>query len=183
MKKEDLLIFLGAVLLTGGIIGGVHWYYLQQQQRIPTAPSRGNISNDPSRAQSEQQIEALTRPQNIKPRTRPRANRPNGATSSLERAGKQIKQRWERQAQARRQQPNTRRKPNLRLTGEDPPRNLKPECRFPVGRAKEIERMLSAAKDPRKSTWRKEYCEMRAEARRERCGVPRSVYYYAELCP
>lgn len=76
-------------------------------------------------------------------------------------------------------------KPNLRLTGKSPPPGLPPECRFPVGRALEIERILSAADDPRQSTWAKSYCRFRCEALRERCPVNDSDFHYSyyDICP
>lgn len=75
-------------------------------------------------------------------------------------------------------------KPNLRLTGKSPPKGLPVGCKFPVGRALEIERALSAADNPRESTWTEEYCEWRREVYSKECQVPVEVFYfsYRELC-
>ena len=77
-------------------------------------------------------------------------------------------------------QQNAAKKPNLRLAGKSPPSGLSPECKFPVGKALEIERVLSAADDPKESKWRGDYCKWRKEARG--CDVPNDLYYYRSLC-
>jgi hypothetical protein len=75
-------------------------------------------------------------------------------------------------------------KPNLRLIGKSPPTDLQRECKFPVGRALEIERALSAADDPRESIWRENYCEQRSEVILKKCKLPSEAFYYSysELC-
>jgi len=70
------------------------------------------------------------------------------------------------------------RKPDLRLTGKAPPDGLPVECKFPVGKALEIERMLSAADDPYQSTWRDTYCEFRCEVIEDDCPIQDDYFYY-----
>jgi len=74
-------------------------------------------------------------------------------------------------------------KPNLRLHAKSPPPGLNVSCKFAVGKALEIERSLSAAKDPEESVWREDYCEWLGEVRSEQCEVPRNYFYYGNLCP
>ncbi|MEJ8568630.1 hypothetical protein V3330_13440 [Wenzhouxiangellaceae bacterium CH-27] len=69
-------------------------------------------------------------------------------------------------------------KPNLRLTGKPPPPGLPAECKFPVGKALEIERDLAAADVPYESTWRKSYCRFRREAIEDGCPVSDQDFYY-----
>jgi hypothetical protein len=69
-------------------------------------------------------------------------------------------------------------KPTIHGPGRAPPSGLRPECRFPVGRALEIERMLATADNPYESGWRKSYCRFRNEAIDDQCPVADSYYYY-----
>ncbi len=75
------------------------------------------------------------------------------------------------------------RKPNLRAPGRSPPADTPQRCRFAIGRALEIEKPLSAAKDPAESIWRESYCRWVKEARLEKCDTGPSVLYYWNLCP
>ena len=70
------------------------------------------------------------------------------------------------------------RKPNLRLLGKSPPPGLPPECKFPVGKALEIERDLAAARNPYESTWRKSYCEFRCEVMQDNCPIQDDYFYF-----
>lgn len=74
-------------------------------------------------------------------------------------------------------------KPTLHVAGVSPPKDTPTECKFPVGRALEIERSLSVAKDPAKSIWRKSYCRWIKEARQDHCEISREYFYYSDLCP
>ena len=80
---------------------------------------------------------------------------------------------------------NAKPQPNLRLTGRSPPSGLPPECKFPVGKALEIERPLSAASDPYQSIWRVDYCRFRCEAVREGCPVSDVNFHFSfsSMCP
>lgn len=69
-------------------------------------------------------------------------------------------------------------KPNLRLHGKSPPSGLNVSCKFSVGKALEIERILAASGNPRESTWRGSYCKQRCEAIQERCPVADDYFYY-----
>jgi len=82
------------------------------------------------------------------------------------------------QAQSARSNP----KPNLRLLAKAPPDRLNVSCKFAVGKALELERALSAAKDPRESIWREDYCHWIQEAGAENCQVPSDLFYYGGLC-
>lgn len=72
--------------------------------------------------------------------------------------------------------------PSLRGTAKSPPAGLSPECRFPVGKALEIERALSAADDPNESIWRKDYCKWLGEVWDGRCDVPADLFFYRNIC-
>lgn len=43
MRKDSLFIFSISILLTLGIVGGMHYLYLQKQKRVPNP-----VSNQPS---------------------------------------------------------------------------------------------------------------------------------------
>lgn len=72
--------------------------------------------------------------------------------------------------------------PNIRLTGKSPPRGTSRECKFPIGRALEVERMLSAADDASESIWLEEYCEWFDEAIVLQCPDLASTLHYEKLC-
>ena len=72
--------------------------------------------------------------------------------------------------------------PNFRLKGKSPPSGLNATCSFAVGKALELERALSAARDPGTSTRKDEYCRWRKQASNENCHVPGDTYHYNNLC-
>jgi hypothetical protein len=74
-------------------------------------------------------------------------------------------------------------KPSLRLNAKSPPSGLSAECKFPVGKALELERALSATDDPRESIWREDYCDWLTEVWEKGCEVPDDLFYYKNLCP
>lgn len=94
----------------------------------------------------------------------------------------------QQEADRNRSRPQTRtqpvpEKPTLRLNAKAPPSNLSANCKFPVGKALELERVLSAADEPWKSKWRPDYCEWLGEVGKKRCEVPTDLFYYKTLCP
>lgn len=74
-------------------------------------------------------------------------------------------------------------KPDIRRVAKAVPDDLSISCKFSVGRALEIERMLSEADDARESIWRENYCRWLGELRDESCKVSRDYFYYGHLCP
>lgn len=74
-------------------------------------------------------------------------------------------------------------KPTLALGTAALPKDTPVECKFPMGKALEIERDLSAAKDPAESIWKKSYCRWIREARQDGCEVTSEHFYYLKICP
>lgn len=60
---------------------------------------------------------------------------------------------------------------------------VKPECRWPIGRAWEEERLLALARNPLESRWRDSYCKWIKEISDENCPVARADFDYEQICP
>lgn len=61
-------------------------------------------------------------------------------------------------------------------------RKVPQSCKWSWGRAQELERMLSAAKEPGDSIWLKEYCERLREVKSDGCRIDTRAFCYEELC-
>jgi hypothetical protein len=55
-------------------------------------------------------------------------------------------------------------------------------CRFAIGRAREIEGPMKLRRDPGESRWRESYCRWVCEARNYQCGDLRRYLSLGELC-
>lgn len=73
-------------------------------------------------------------------------------------------------------------RPRQRDLGKPPPQGLNVECRWLVGRAGEIERVLGEADVPAESIWKQDYCDVLREVRQAGCRVPSDQFYFAGLC-
>ena len=76
------------------------------------------------------------------------------------------------------------RKPDLRRPYNHAPEGLPAACRFPVGKALDMERLLSVVDNPRDSIWREDYCKWRCEVLNSKCPVAADYFYYriANVC-
>lgn len=71
----------------------------------------------------------------------------------------------------------------LALPGTDTaPSDIPRVCDWSWGRAREIERMLSAADNPAQSTWKGEYCERLTEIWDAGCRPKAADFCYEEIC-
>ena len=196
MRKDSLAILILALVVSAGVVGAVYYFGVVDASAraapiVQEAPD-GNWKEPPdpvsTAAWTDTPIECPS---------------PNGGTfwtnaarcedadldNRISRADpvkiyRQPAKASRSMAAARSRTASTATKPGLRGPGKSPPSGLPPECRFPVGRALEIERPLSVADDPKESGWLQSYCRFRREAIEDGCSVADSYYYYSyyELC-
>ena len=206
MRKESIIIFSLALLISAGIVGALSFFHYKNN--LGPAAQTTARPHPPPVSTPTKQPNANTRPQ-LK-RTLPGArlkypqkcidadgnititDQPDCAnaapTSNLSIVDsvspKPIQRKPQNQAQTRtpKTTSNRAKKPSLPLGAVSPPRDTPIECRFPMGKALEIERSLSAAKDPAKSIWKESYCKWIKEARQDGCEISREYFYYSHLC-
>lgn len=203
MRKESATVVGATALLTAVILGGA-WYMAQRQAAVPVTPEETtwrtlepgatgavgartmpDVSAGTSTGRSARII-ACDLPDGSKAFTNAASCAEadfNNRLSIAQPLSSPPTQRpysgegYQPPAQQARSKTKTQ-KPNLRLTGKSPPSGLNVACTFAVGKALELERALSAAKEPQESIWREDYCEWRCEAIEEDCGVDDSYFYY-----
>lgn len=73
--------------------------------------------------------------------------------------------------------------PDIRRVAKNVPPGLSVSCKFSVGKALEVERVLSASDDPAESIWVENYCKWVKESRAEKCEIEIDFFYYRHLCP
>lgn len=197
MRKDSALIFILSLVASAGIVGGLsYWYSLEGEPEITSAPLSQKQPTATGTVEPQQHIPQRTD-------TPIECTLPDGSTfwtnasacedadlnNRISRADPVDTTRLEIAEQKRkveRQSSITKKgatKPNLRGPGRSPPPDTPAECKFAIGMAKEKERMLSAAKDPSKSTWRDSYCRWIKDARDDGCEIDRKYFYYSHLCP
>lgn len=203
MRRESIIIFVLSALISAGIVGALSYSYhrsLPKDSAIESSKSEASNSI-PAQPPSPQVTKKRTRKPTQRLLAYPQkcidpngkviyTNQPDCAnaapTSTLSVVDSvPAKPRTDAQAKSRSTPDDHRaKKPSLQLgTAASAPRDSPIECRFPVGKALEIERSLSAAKDPAESIWKKSYCKWIKEARRNRCQVSREIFYYLDICP
>jgi hypothetical protein len=202
MRKDSVFIFGMSVLITAGIVGGVYYMNIvrpieqadswPRQMQTPNArPATGNVAS-PAYSQNErtdriikcvdpQRGEFWTNAKNCE--SADLDNRISNAqtfrsTDYISPSSKEIRKDLRTSSSI-----NPRAKPDLRQVAKAVPKGLGVSCRFAVGRALEIERMLSASDDPAESTWRENYCKWINETHEEGCDLPAGVFYYGAICP
>ncbi len=194
MRRDSVIIFTVALIVTAGVIGSAHLYHKHQVQTAeaaqqgPTDPAT-NTAKPPADVGNYAYVPDSTRTSRIIECHDPEIG--TFYTNAAECAGADLENRLSdyqplRTAPSRSSSANRRQvaqssggsKSGSRQTGRAPPSGLPPECRFPVGKALELERPLSKASDPYESMWREDYCRWRCEARRERCPVSSNIYDY-----
>jgi hypothetical protein len=208
MRKDSTIVGGITVLLTAVILGGA-WYMAQRQAAVPVTPEEttwstlepgatgavgdaNTVPNVPAgtRAGRSEQIIECDLPDGSKAFTNAAScaeadfhNRLSIAQplSSPPTQRPYSGEGYQPPAQQVRSKTKTQ-KPNLRLTGKSPPSGLNVACTFAVGKALELERALSVAKDPQESIWREDYCEWIEEARSSECSVGPDIFYYGHLC-
>lgn len=194
MQKDTATILIASVVLSAAIVGGL-WYYNTvylpgHKSRLPSnSADELDFYFDPT-ARTNQIIEcedpeigtfftnaAACEGADLDNRLSEAQVLSNSVTSDLARKKNSIRK-------SAAQSANSRNRGNLRLHAENPPPNLPPECRFPVGKALEFERSMSVADDPYTSIWRKTYCEFRCEIKEHDCPVSENIFKwsYRSMC-
>ena len=211
MKKESIIIFTLALLISAAIVGTLSYFHYKsnlkqtspataEQSRtdsskppgpIPNTPPPSGISRQTRKAPATQRLiypqKCIDANGNITITDQPDCKdaAPTNNLSIVDSVSPKPRQRKpQNQSQSKTQKTNDKRakKPSLQLGAVSPPRDTPQECKFPMGKALEIERSLSAAKDPAKSIWRKSYCRWIREARQDGCEISREYFYYSHLC-
>jgi hypothetical protein len=207
MRKESIIIFSLAALVSIGIVGALSYFHYKSNQRQAT-PATTEHQPPPVSTPNKKPYANVRQPTRKAPAHRllkyPQkcinaqgnviyTNQPNCKNAapksnfSIVESVSPVPRQSKPQNQSQTASSNTTdkklaKKPNLRLFGVTPPRDTPRECKFPVGKALEIERSLSAAKDPAKSIWKKSYCRWIREARQDGCEISREYFYYSHLC-
>ena len=206
MRKESIVIFLLALSISAAIVGALSYFHYRNNLNLapPPATEQATVgSRQPSvstpitkpyvgsrqQARKAPATQRLIYPQkcidangNITITDQPDCA--NAAPTSNLSIVDSVSPAPRQGSQSRTPKTTNKRakKPNLRLGAVSPPRDTPKECKFPLGKALEIERSLSAAKDPAKSIWRNSYCRWIKEARQDGCEISREYFYYSHLC-
>ncbi len=210
MRKESIIIFGLATLISAGIAGGLSYFHYKNNLGDVTSPAIAPGTTDhrlpskqiPVKPVTRQQARKVPVPKRLKiPQKCIDANghititdqpdcanaAPTSRISVIETVTPPPRQKkLQNQSPSRAQKTTIKKlakKPNLRLGAVSPPRGTPIECKFPMGKALEIERALSAANDPAESIWRKSYCRFIKELRQDGCEISREYFYYSHLCP
>lgn len=212
MQKESIIIFGLSLLISAVIVGALSYAHYksslnpntsQTEARTTTKPRASSVStpvrqplaNTQQHAKKAQAPKRLIYPQkcidaNGKITITDQPDCANAAPAnnlsiveSVSPPPRQKKPQNQSKSRTSKTTDNTlAKKPSLQLFGVTPPRDTPRECKFPVGKALEIERSLSVAKDPAKSIWKKSYCRWIKEARQDGCEISRKYFYYSHLC-
>lgn len=196
MRKESLVIFVISIVLTLGIVSGLHYFYLQNQKVIPEQslfePKPREVVNTPlqPRLQKSKSIRGQTA-KIIK------CTKANGTVfwtnaSRCENADldntlsiydhAEIAPPVKSDNNARSSSKQTSRQTRNSL--KPIPRSMTNACSFPIGKARKIERRsLSLKLDPSDSVWKDSYCRWVCDARSEGCEDVDSYLDLGHLCP
>jgi hypothetical protein len=202
MRKESIIIFSLAALISIGIVGALSYFHNKSNQR-PATSATTNHQLPPVSTPNKQPY-ASTRQQTRKAPASGRLKYPQKCTD----ANGHI---------TFTDQPNcANAKPRTNLSIVDsvspPPRQTKPQnrkransdgkstnrnqvvkpipgtmvvsCKFPIGMARKIEKKsLKLKDDPAESIWKDSYCRWVCEARVESCGNLNDYLELVSLCP
>ena len=195
MRKESLIIFVTAIVLTLGIVGGLHYLYLQDQKMIPEQPAvkskpRGVVNgpqprsqtSKPTRGRTEKIIKCAQADGTVFWTNASRCEDAdlNNTLSIYDHAKIASPAKSGKNATPSSKQTSRQTKNSLKPI----PRSMTNACSFPIGMARRIERKsLSLKQDPSDSVWRDSYCRWVCEARTEGCEDVDSYLDLGELCP
>jgi len=199
MRKDSIFIFGFSVLITIGLVGGAYYMSVVRpvevnipraspKSTLPTPKSQPTGSSTPAVGQSNQILkcvdpeigEFFTNAKDCE--SADLKNRLSHAqvvekvdyiSPTANEARKELKSAADE---------TSKKSPSIRKVAQSVPDNLSVTCKFAVGRALEIERMLSAADDPRESIWRENYCRWVGETRSEDCQLASDTFFYGDLC-
>jgi hypothetical protein len=201
MRKDSFIIFGASVVVSAAIVGGAYYMTIVQPAKATYQPPRPAAAA-PAATGVGNSGAAATRP----PRTgtpiwcydeevgefwtnarrcedADLGNRLSHAQTFRPVAGQSPAPSRKTPRKLAQAQSQKQKQPNLRGVARAVPDGLPVSCKFPIGRALEVERALSASKDPAKSPWRENYCKWINEAESEGCRMKPGFYYYGHLCP
>lgn len=192
MRKDSLIIFATSIVLTLGIVGGIHYLYLQNQKLIPDEPAvkpqtvAGAVqsrphSNQPAKSRTAKVIQCTQSDGSV---FYTNAGRCEDAdldnTLSI----------YDHVAPAPRAKTTSKTKSSSQKSDSNKqslkpiPRSMTNACSFPIGMARRIEtKSLSLIDPPEESLWKSDYCRWICEARVENCGDLKDYLRYPNICP
>jgi hypothetical protein len=192
MRKDSLIIFSVSIVLTLGIVGGAHYLYLQNQKWIPGPTT---IHQSPA-VGTTQPKRSVVPPAKRRTSTPIKCTKPDGSVFWTNAARCEDADLNNRLSFADPVKPVPRVKLNSTKTSKSRtpesnskrlksiPRNMKQECKFPVGKAQEIEKDSLRLKDnPAESIWKDSYCRWVCEARMDGCENIEEYLGLTYLCP
>lgn len=197
MRKDSLIIFTVSILLTLGIVGGLHYLYLQNQKGIPNP----NISKTPPRANTDQPNGKVGPPASLRTATPIKCTKPDGSvfwTNAARCEGADLNNRLsyadpvkpvprvktDKNSGNSNDRSSSRKSESRDKSVKSIPQKIPIACKFPIGMAQKIEtKSLSLKADPAESIWKDSYCKWVCEARVENCGDLNDYLKLVRLCP
>lgn len=189
MRKDSLVIFVTSIVLTLGIVGGAHYLYLQNLEKVPFEAE----VKPPSDIATGKPYVPPVRPAVRRTATVIECTTPNGAifytnASRCEDADLNnrisIADPVKRIPSTSKQTSSSRKSGSNRQSLKSIPRSMTNACSFPIGKARRIEKKSLRLKDPpEESLWKDSYCRWVCEARVENCGDLREYLKYSSICP
>lgn len=193
MRKDSLIIFSISIVLTLGIVGGLHYLYLQNQKRTPDPVS----IQPPLTVGATQPKRSTVPPANRRTSTIIECTKPDGSVfytnarrcedADLNNTLSYYESVKPAPRVTKRITSNSR---SSHASGQDKktlksiPREMTFACSFPIGMAQRIEtRSLNLKDDPAESVWKDSYCKWICEARVENCGNLNDYLKLVSLCP
>jgi hypothetical protein len=197
MRKDSLIIFSVSIVLTLGIVGGLHYLYLQNQKRTPNP-----VSIQPSPAVGATQPKrSIVPPANRRTSTPIKCTKSDGSvfwTNAARCEGADLNNRLSfadpvkpvPRVRIKNKHNNAKKNGSAAASGSRKnsvkpiPQGMPVACTFPIGMARKIEtRSLSLKADPAESIWKDSYCNWVCEARVENCGDLNDYLKLVSLCP
>ncbi len=190
MRKDSLIIFFLTIVLTLGIVGGAHYLYLQNLNRIPDP-----VSIQPSPvAGATQPKHNIVPPVSRSNSTILKCTQPNGSvfyTNASRCANADLDNTLSVYPSAKPVAPVNKRNTSKSYSSRQDEKTLKSiprempfACSFPIGMAQRIEmKSMRPKADPAESVWKDTYCRWVCEARVENCGNLSEYLNLVQLCP
>jgi len=195
VRKESLIIFVTAIVLTLGIVGGLHYLYLQDQKTIPEqpavkskpkgvadAPQPRSRTSKPTRGRSAKIIKCTQADGTVFWTNASRCEDAdlNNTLSIYDHAKIEPPAKSGKNAKLSSKQTSRPTRNSLKPI----PRSMTNACSFPIGMARKIEKKsLRLKQDPSDSVWKDSYCRWVCDARREGCEDVDSYLDLGHLCP
>lgn len=202
MNKETLILLLTTLVITAGMVGGLHYWYLHRQgllaepREVGTRPGFETGERAPQPAPASTPAPVARSGAIIEcpapDGTRFYTNAPSCEEADLDnrlseaqryrsvaRPGAEPALRRAATAGGRAgRSSNSPSLPGYRQTPGSVPR----ACKWEWGRALEIERMLAAADEPGESRWVPNYCQRLCEAFEEGCRPTGDDFHFIGVC-